>query len=255
MLAYHEAGEGSAVVLLHGFPLSRAIWDQQVAHLKEKCRVIIPDLPGMGLSTKFAEEEPVTMQRMAQEVVALLDHLKVDHFAVVGHSMGGYVALALQKLVPDRVAGLGLVSTQAGADSPEAREGRIAMAERVRKEGVLVVAEGMGPKLFGSDVTAESPVYKDVMSMMRLSSVDGVRGSLIAMAEREDHFPRLPEITCPTLIIAGEDDKIIPMDKAEVMAANLKSAVLTKVPGGHLPMLEQPAAVNEALERWVGLSF
>lgn len=256
MLDYSEAGKGPAVVLLHGFPLNRSIWEQQVAHLRDRYRVITPDLPGHGGSEPFPEGGPATMTRMAREVLALLDRLKVGQFAIAGHSMGGYVALALQRNAPDRVLGVGLISTQARPDSPEAREGRLNTAAKVHMHGAGVVAEAMGPKLFGPSVTDEDPRYRSTVGIMQATPVDGVRGALLGMAERADMRERLTAITVPSLVLVGTEDKVIPLERSQCMAANIPHAVLVKVQrAGHMPMLEDPAAVNEALEQWLELVF
>lgn len=254
MLTYRQSGSGPAVVLLHGFPLSHAIWEHQIAALSGTYRVIAPDLPGMGGSALLPEGE-ASMARYAREVLNLVDSLGVGPFALAGHSMGGYVALALQKEAPQRVAGLGLVASQAGADTPEGREGRFATAEKVRAEGPGVVAGAMGPKLFGSGVTPEDPRYRQVDAIMRGTAPEGIRAALFAMAGREDMQPRLPTIGGPALVLAGEQDKIIPVEKAETVAANLKAATLVKLPCGHMPMLEEPEATSAALSRWLSLVF
>jgi pimeloyl-ACP methyl ester carboxylesterase len=256
MLNYSEAGKGPVIVLLHGFPLNRSIWAQQAAHLANRYRVITPDLPGHGGSEPFPEGGPATMSRMAREVLALLDHLKVGQFAVAGHSMGGYVALALQQHAPDRVLGLGLISTQARPDSPEAREGRLNTAAKVHMNGAGVVAEAMAPKLFGPSITDEDPRYRATVGMMQETPVAGVRGALLGMAERADMRECLTGIMVPSLVLVGTDDKVIPLERSQCMAVNIPHAVLVKVPGaGHMPMIEDPAAMNEALEQWLELVF
>lgn len=256
MLTYTAAGQGPAVVLLHGFPLNRSIWDQQIRQLSTRFHVIAPDLPGLGASPPLPEDGPPSMAGMASQVLALLDRLGVGSVAVAGHSMGGYVALALQKAVPERVVGLGLISTQAGADTPEAREGRYATAEKVGQEGAGFLATGMAPKLFGPGVAADSAVYSAVASIIREAPAGGVRAALHAMAGREDMRVHLVDIAVPTLVLTGEQDQLIPPERSELMAASIRNAVLVKVPGaGHMPMVEQPQQVTEALAQWLDLVF
>lgn len=256
MLTYTAAGQGPAVVLLHGFPLNRSIWDRQVKHLSSQYQVIVPDLPGLGGSPPLPDAATTTMSGMAAQVLALLDRLGVGQAAVAGHSMGGYVALALHKEAPERVAGLGLISTQAAADTPEAREGRHATAEKVRTTGAVIVAEAMGPKLFGPDSGEESAPYSLAMSIMRDAPAEGVRGALFAMASRDDMRVHLVDITSPTLVMTGEHDRVIPPERSELMAASIRNSVLVKVPGaGHMPMLERPEEVNQALSQWLELVY
>jgi 3-oxoadipate enol-lactonase len=250
MFSYRDAGKGEAVVLLHGFPLDHTIWGAQSAALSGRYRVILPDLPGMGGSTPLS---PSTMNGMARTVLDLLDRLGVERAAVAGHSMGGYVALALQKDAPDRVAGLGLICTQAGADSPEGREGRFATAKKVEAEGPELLVGGMGPKFFAPDTAPESEPYRTAVALIRNSSIAGIQACLYAMADREDHRGRLGELRAPALVLTGAQDLLIPPARSEEMAAVLPDARLVKVPGaGHLPMLEQPEAVSRALSDWLG---
>lgn len=252
MLAHTVSGDGPAVVLLHGFPLDRNIWEPQVAHLSSRYRVIAPDLPGLGESPPLSGDEPPTMAGMARAMRALLDHLDVRRAAVAGHSMGGYVALALYKEAPERVSGLGLVATQARADTDEARSGRYATADKVWAEGTGVLAYGMGPKLFGPEVRQERAVYRGVLEIIRRAPAEGARAALLAMAAREDMRPRLPGVDVPTLVLTGEEDRLIPPDRSDEMAAAIPNAVLVKLAGaGHMPMLEQPDEVNRALGAWL----
>ncbi len=248
MLAYTEAGTGPAVVLLHGFPLDRSIWEQQIAALSGRYRVILPDLPGHGGS---APVEGITIAGMASEVVALLDHLQVGRAAVAGHSMGGYVALAMVKHAPERLSGLGLIASQAGADTEQGKAGRFALAERVGREGPEPVVETLLPKLFASE---SDPAREQVARLIRQNPPEGIQAALYAMAGREDLQPLLPVLGLPTLVLLGEQDRLIPPDRSKSMAAQIPHAILVKVAGaGHMPMLEQPDQVSYGLLEWLEL--
>src|SRR5947207_559617 len=140
-LHFSEAGEGTPVVLLHGFPLSSAIWHKQQQCLSDFYRVISPDLRGHGQSP--APAGVYEMETLARDVLALLDSLQITKAAFVGHSMGGYVALAAWTLAPERFLALGLIASQAAADTEEGRRGRFKMAEKVAAEGNQAVAAAM----------------------------------------------------------------------------------------------------------------
>jgi 3-oxoadipate enol-lactonase len=114
-LAYTSRGKGTPLVLLHGYPLDHTSWDEVATLLENKFDVITTDLRGFGQSTTV--ETPYTMSDMAADLDGLLDYLKIEKVALAGHSMGGYVALAFAKKYPQRVNALGLVSSQAAADS------------------------------------------------------------------------------------------------------------------------------------------
>ncbi|HEY3367513.1 MAG TPA: alpha/beta fold hydrolase [Symbiobacteriaceae bacterium] len=252
MLSCRSSGNGPAVVLLHGFPLSRAIWDSQVSHLASRYRVIAPDLPGLGESPPLPPGEPVTMARMAVAVLETLDGLGIHRAAFAGHSMGGYVTLALHNLAPERVTGLAMVSSQAGADTPEAKANRFATAEQVNHEGAAVVASTMGTKLFAPSIPADGAMYMAVQSIIRQTSVKGIRDALLAMAEREDLRAHLIGVRVPALVVVGRQDQLIPPERSEFMAGAIPGAELARIPqAGHMPMMEDSEGVNAAFDRWL----
>src|SRR5438552_15808002 len=159
-LYYSEAGQGMPLVLLHGFPLSSAIWHEQQQQLSDGFRVITPDLRGHGRSP--APAGVYEMEVMARDVLALLDKLLIKKAVIMGHSMGGYVALAAWRLAPERFLTLGLIASQAGADTEEARQGRYKMADKVAADGSKVMAEAMLPRLFAPNLPAEAPIIRQV---------------------------------------------------------------------------------------------
>src|SRR5207245_2776748 len=129
--------KGTPLVAMHGFPLSRGAWQKQVDALKSSYRVIAPDLRGLGESE--APSGATSMGQMADDVHALLKQLNTGPVVLIGHSMGGYVALAFARKYTELLRGLVLVGTKAGADSAEAAAGRRGTAEKVKTEGAHVV--------------------------------------------------------------------------------------------------------------------
>ena len=250
-LYFSEAGKGTPLVLLHGFPLNAGLWQDQKSQLSEHCRVITPDLRGHGQS-------PVTtgtyeMELLARDVFALLDSLNIKKAAIMGHSMGGYVALAGFRLAPERFLALGLIASQAAADTEEGRQGRFKMAEKVAAEGSVFVARALIPKLFAPRLPADAPIVEQVRQMMLNSAVDGIVGSLKGMAGRSDSGPLLAKVNIPTLIIAGNEDQIIAPAKAQAMASSIRGATLATIENaGHMPMLEQPQATTAAIRKFMG---
>src|SRR5438045_5719710 len=121
-LRYEERGAGTPVVLLHGFPFDHTIWDAQLNGLRAGARVLAPDLPGFGGSQPLPLDVPPTMDAYARAVLTWADNLSLGRFVLGGHSLGGYIAFALARLAAERLAGLMLISTRPGADSPEGRE-------------------------------------------------------------------------------------------------------------------------------------
>jgi 3-oxoadipate enol-lactonase len=249
-LRYSEAGQGTPVVLLHGFPLSGACWQQQQRQLSDRYRVIAPDLRGHGRSP--APLGVYEMDLMARDVLALLDALLIEKAVIMGHSMGGYVSLAAWKLAPERFLALGLIASQAGADTEEGRQGRYKMAEKVAAEGSKVMADAMIPKLFAPELPAEAPIRTQVRLMILNTQPAGIIGTLKGMAVRSDSGPLLPDLNIPVLILTGDKDQIIPPAKAKTMASAIPTATLTVVENArHMVMLEQPAATTTAIRSFL----
>lgn len=241
-LSYERHGKGAPLVLIHGFPLDLSIWDNVVPLLENDFDLIVPDLRGFGESSTV--NTPYTMLDFANDIAGLLDHLGVEKAAFAGHSMGGYVALAFAKEYPERVSGLALVSSQAAADAPERKAGRYKTARDVLEKGVDVAAEAMTPKL-----SANEKVQEFTNLLMKAQSREGVVGALKAMAEREDSTSVLSQFTFPVVLIHGDADALIPMDRAREIKSILPAAQLIKLKkAGHMPMLEFPEKTAEALK-------
>jgi pimeloyl-ACP methyl ester carboxylesterase len=254
LLAYDDYGPGRVVVLLHGFPLNRSMWSSQVATLGAEYRVIAPDLRGHGQSA--APAGVYTVDEMAEDVVELLNALQVSEPIVLGGlSLGGYVALALALRYPDRVRGLMLIDTRAGADTPEAARGREEMARLVDTSGkVGHVIDGMLPRLFSDATRLRRPeLIGPVREAMEKTSAHAVAATLRGMAARPDRTAELARITVPALVLVGADDAIAPPEEARKMAAALPDAELVIIPdAGHLAPLENPRPCNEAILGFLG---
>ncbi len=170
-----------------------------------------------------------------------------------GLSMGGYVAFAFYRLFRERVRGLILAATRAGSDSPEARENRERLARLARQQGVLAVVEAMLPKMM-SPKTYENQkeLVARVREMMGTISVEGVVGAQMGMKERLNAAPILNGIDCPTLIIHGADDQLVPVQEAEEMHSAIPHSQLKILPdAGHLVNLEQPGLFNQAVREFL----
>src|SRR5579863_629325 len=162
-LHFSEAGHGTPVLLLHGFPLSSEIWAQQREPLATQYRVITPDLRGHGRSP--APAEGYEMESLAGDLLALLDSLGIDRAVILGHSMGGYVTLAAWRLAPARFLGLGLIGSHASEDTAEGRQGRIQMAEKVASQGSQIAADAMLHRLFAPGRGPGDPAWEQVRAM------------------------------------------------------------------------------------------
>jgi pimeloyl-ACP methyl ester carboxylesterase len=248
MLAYQDSCSGPTLLLIHGFPLNSSLWEPQLEDLSDTARLLAPDLRGFGLSG--SSNEPYTMELMADDCMGLLDALGVQEPVVIcGLSMGGYIAFEFYRRFREWVAGMILVSTRAGADTPEGQEAREQMAEKARTDGPEEIAAAMLPKLMAPETyDRDEDLVAFVRDMMESASVDGIVGALMAMKTRPDSTELLAEIDVPTLIIHGDEDQIVPVAAAEEMRDAIPEAELVLIPdAGHLPNLEQAEMFNEAI--------
>ncbi len=250
-LHYIEQGSGVPLVLFHAFPLSGAMWHGEMKQLHPLVRVIAPDLPGFGSSARLPQP---SIAGMAQAVATLLDRLNIREPALIaGLSMGGYVAFEFLRQFPTRVKALGLFSTRAAADSPQQRQGRLNLIERLKKEGIEVLIQSTLPKLLGPTTMRNQPtLVSQVEQAIRQATVEGITDALQAMADRRDSGSLLAGIACSTLVMAGAEDTLIPAQEGEGMAKSIPGARLEIIPqAGHLMNLEQPDTFQSVIGSWI----
>lgn len=256
VVAYHEAGHGRPLLLLHAFPFSADQWLPQLAAVPAGWRFIAPDLRGFrgaGRDHHDGGLESATMATHAGDMLGLMDHLDIERAVLGGLSMGGYVALALQGQAPGRIEGLVLADTKATADDAAGREARDKTIALVAEKGPAALADAMLPKLLGeSSVKAQPGLQHAVRAAIAVNGADAIISALRAMREREDHSSRLPHIACPTLVMCGAEDVLTPPKDSEAMAKAIPRARLVILPDtGHLANLEAPEAFNKELRRFL----
>src|SRR5215470_12421251 len=161
---YNDQGSGLPVIFIHAFPLNQTMWDEQVAALKDRCRVITLDLRGFGNSD--VPEEPNSMDQMASDVRSLMADLGIDRAVLVGLSMGGYISLAFYRNYPDAVRAMVLADTRAGADTEEGQERRMKSAERAVRDGASAIANDMVPVAFADSTIEKRPQVVERMRKM-----------------------------------------------------------------------------------------
>lgn len=244
--SFADAGAGQAILFVHGFPLNRAIWEPQIEALAKNYRVIAPDLRGHGESS--APVGVYSMEVFAEDLQALIDDLKCGPVVLVGHSMGGYLSFACYRKFPQSVRALVLFCTRATADSDEGKIVRENLAQRAAREGPAAVAEQMLPKMLAASAGTRPDLVERVRQIILATSLNGLTGSLRGMAARPSSLELLPKITVPTLVVAGENDSIIPTAESVALAKAIPFAELVMIPqAGHLASLENPEAVTAAL--------
>jgi 3-oxoadipate enol-lactonase len=247
-IAYDDQGSGLPVVLLHAFPLSRAMWEPQATALVQtgRYRVIRPDFRGFGESDVVAQ--PSTMEQLAADTLGLLDQLGISNFVLGGLSMGGYVAFAIYRARPQAVRALMLADTRPQPDTPEGKAGRETTAQMAEREGSAAIAVDWVMRFFPPRVTVPANLPERVRQIILSNDPRGIAAAARGMGLRPDSRPTLPAITCPTLIIVGEHDSLTPVSDAQTMAEGIRQAQLAIIPhAGHLANLEQPVAFNQVL--------
>lgn len=248
-IAYDDTGgDGPAVILAHGFLMDRSMFAPQVEALRSAYRVITWDERGFG-DTAY-DGEPFTYWDSAQDCLGLLDHLGIDRAVVGGMSQGGFISLRVALLVPERVRGLILLDTQAGTEDPE----------------VIPLYQGMvdtwvtdGPSDELADTVAGLIVGDPTLSAgwiatWRSRPKESLGQPGTTLLTRDSIWDRLGEIDAPALVIHGDADVAIPLDRAERLVDGLPRAEpLVVVEGGtHAANLTHPAVVNAAVERFLG---
>lgn len=235
------------VVLLHGYLESLLVWEEFIPLLYKKVRVVTLDLPGHGISV--VQGDTHTMEFLADTVAAGVRALGITRCTVVGHSMGGYVALALCERHPELLDGLVLLSSTPYADSPEKAENRrreIALVQAGRKELLSRVAPAAG---FAEENRARmADEIEDLTEQVFVTEDEGIVALLNGMITRKDRSEELRTTKVPVLFILGRKDNYIPVETAEKMVAEHPEArVVWLENSGHMGFLEEPEATAAAL--------
>jgi pimeloyl-ACP methyl ester carboxylesterase len=239
----------TTLLLVHAFPLDASMWEEQIAALKGEAEVLAPSLPGFGGTPPAGDV--LTVEAMANSLIAELDQAGVDRAVVCGLSMGGYATFALWRLHRDRIAGLMLADTRAEADDEVGRERRRTTAETVKARGSEWMADNP-PPLLSED--ADPELWDRVKETIRRQPAHAIAAAALGMAERTDSRPILSEIDVPTTVIVGSADTLTPPEMSQTIADGIPGAELAVLEGaGHLSNLERPdeftTAVRELLIR------
>ncbi len=245
-----ERGE-RCVVLLHGYLESMLVWDEFVPYLYKEVRVVTLDLPGHGISV--VQGELHTMEFLADTVAAAMQALGIARYTVVGHSMGGYAALALLERYPERLDGLVLLSSTPNADSEEKAENRrreIALVKSGKKELLARVAPSAG---FAADNRARMrDAIADLTEQVAVTEEEGIVALLNGMIARPDRNELLQKSPVRQLFLLGRKDEYITQEVAEAMAArHPQTEVVWLDQSGHMGFLEEPQASADALLAFV----
>lgn len=245
---YYEdtGGHGPAVILAHGFLMDHEMFAPQVAALRDEYRVITWDERGFGQT--MHDGHAFTYWDSAHDCLALLDHLGIERAVVGGMSQGGFLSLRVALSAPERVRGLILLDTQAGAEHPDKvalYQGMIDMWSTVG--AVPELAEGVASIIINDP--AENPKWIAKWAARPKEAIIETGRCLLG---RDDISGRLGEIACPALVVHGTEDTAIEMELAEALAAGLSGCSgVVKVGGAHAANLTNPEPVNAAIRHFL----
>ena len=248
-LYYEIAGNGPDLVLLHPFPLNHNFWKGVAERLSTRYRLILPDLRAHG------ESEPgdgaATMEKLADDLAALCRELRIQKAHFVGVSIGGYTLFEFWRRHREQVRSLVLSNTRASAETPEGRANRLALADKVLREGTGAFLKEMLEKLLSPATRTNRPDIVDAaLRMMQQMSPQDIAAVQQGMADRPDSIPTLKTIDVPTLVLVGADEAPA---EAELMRQHIAGSRMHVIPrAGHYAALEQPVDFAELLHQFLG---
>ena len=256
---YRTVGTGKPVVLIHGFAEDGDIWKNQIDFLKDHYQLTIPDLPGTGKSELIAD---MTIEGMAEVIKEIIAHetFKVSPptsggdlvgagVFLVGHSMGGYISLALAEKYPEIISSIALVHSSAFADSDEKKANRLKSIEFVKKNGAHEFLKAVIADLFTEEWYASNPVFvDDLIEKSKNFTDEAIVAYYYAMIHRPDRTDVLKNFTKPILFIVGQHDKAIPFkDSMQQVHLPAQSHIHIMRSTAHMGMWEETDKVNNAL--------
>jgi 3-oxoadipate enol-lactonase len=243
-LAYLEIGEGQPLVFLHGFCGSMEYWDRVANILKKDYRVILIDLRGHGKSS--SNVYPFTIDDLAKDIKEVIESLHLGQVYLFGHSLGGYISLSLLEHFPEKIKGYGLIHSTALPDTEDGKHGRYLSVEHIEKNGIQSFIDGFVPRIFADEST--EALQNEVQLVKQIGySTDSkaAQQMLLAMRVRPDRRNIL-EKPIPVLLIAGESDKVIPVEKTIIVEGpHIVSKVIRGA--GHMSMYENTEDLTKAI--------
>jgi len=255
-LFYTDVGkpDSAPIVLIHGFSFSSEMWHDQIEMLKDykkNFRIIAYDLRGHGQSE--VGDGQYTLELFVDDLIALLDYLKITKTILCGFSMGGYIALRAIERNPDRFSALILCDTTSVADSNEAKIRRSDSIKLIKKQGVAQFAEGFLKAIFAPKTFETNPdAINQIRRIILANSALGVCGALLAMAARTDTTQSLSKISVPALVLVGEHDSVTPPIAAKNMHDRIPNSKLHLIENAaHMSNLENPSMFNERLTEFL----
>jgi pimeloyl-ACP methyl ester carboxylesterase len=250
-VCYYTGGQGAAVVLLHGFGEDSSIWKNQVELLSTRYRLIIPDIPGSGYSAPLQNNPAI--EDFAEVIKHILDKENINSCTMLGHSMGGYIALAFAEKYPAWLTGLGLLHSTAFADSAEKKIARAKSIDFIQANGAYAFLKTAIPGLFcNTFISTNTPVVEELVQKAVLFTDNALIDYYDAMILRQDRSILLKSLKKPVLLIAGVHDNAVPFAQSMQhfpLPAQAHIHILRH--SAHMGMLEEPAVFTRAIESFL----
>ncbi len=248
-VSFTDNGKGKAVVFLHGFLESKKIWEPIAKELSKSQRVITIDLLGHGNTDCLSYIH--TMEEMAEAVYHVLHHLKLRKYFLVGHSMGGYVSLALAEQYPDNIRGLCMFHSTANADEKQKQKDRGRLIKVVKHNPKIFIEEAI-PNLFNTIYKPYQKEIKNIKKMAYATSKQGIVAALEGMKIRLEREIIIKFAPYPVLYIIGEKDSILPYQSLVKQAKLPKQgSYLLLEKTGHMGFIEAKKETYEAIRKFV----
>jgi pimeloyl-ACP methyl ester carboxylesterase len=237
MLHFFEKGQGPALLFLHGFCETGEMWRHFADSLSTQYRVICPDLPGFGNSP--LSDSIQSLEEVAERLEHFLDDQHIQHPIVLGHSLGGYMALALLERMGDRIQAIGLLHSTAYADDLEKKEMRNRVLTFLNKHGAAKFVSSFVPQLFPEHRREElGDAMAHAIEDGQRSSLEGLLAYTVAMRDRQDRIAVLQQFAGPKLLLAGTEDGSVKIDSSRAQQKYFTH--YTELEGvGHLGMVEE----------------
>lgn len=245
---YYEKGKGSTLVLLHGFLENLTMWQPYFDTLSQKHRVIAVDLLGHGNTECMGYIH--TMEDMADAVFALISDLKLRKITIIGHSMGGYVALAFAELYPDHIKGIALVASTSRADSPERKTNRDRAIELIKRNSSTFINIAISNLFEEEERTTFQKEIENVKAQALQMPVQGIVAALEGMKIRADREVILHFAPYPITLITGKKDTVMPYEENITQITDTK-VTLISLPGGHMLHIENKDELQDSLLQFI----
>ncbi len=239
--------EKQSIIFIHGFPLDHSMWKNQINALEENFYCVAYDVRGLGKST--VDSGQYMLEFFVEDLLAIIDELKLVKPFLCGLSMGGYIALRAVEKKQELFNGLILCDTKPEADSDANKLTRAANIKMIEIEGNEKFSEMFVTNCFAEETPAAQPqMFNNFLDIAKKSNPVGVKGCIIAIMSRTDTTSFLHKIILPTLVICGAYDKLTPPPLMRSMAEKITGSEFASIPAaGHMAPLENPSCVNDLI--------